>query len=98
MIFEWPHPQIDEDWGNGHHKWREITPLAYQELRRAVPLRKVAANAFMQAEPVDILADGEGLYVCCKKERGFYFAILLPGCEWWMRDYKPLPHTILDIL
>lgn len=45
----------------------------------------------MQAEPVDILADGEGLFVCCKQENGLYFARLLPGRDWWKRDYLPLP-------
>ena len=51
QIFEWPHPQIDEDWNSGEQRWREITPLAYQELRTTVPLRQEAQNAFMQAEP-----------------------------------------------
>jgi len=45
----------------------------------------------MQAEPVDILADGEGLFVCCKQENGFCFARSLPGRDWWKRDYLPLP-------
>ena len=45
----------------------------------------------MQAEPVDILADGDGLYVCCKRERGFCFARLLPDNDWWKRDYLPVP-------
>lgn len=93
QIFEWPHPQIDEDWNRGEQRWREITPLAYQELRTTVPLRQEAQNAFMQAEPVDILADGECLYVCCKREFGRYFARLLPGNDWWKRDYLPVPEV-----
>ena len=57
----------------------------------AVPLRPDLPDAFMQAEPVDILADGEGLYVCCRQADGYYFARLLPGEDWWKRDYLPLP-------
>jgi len=38
MILEWPHPQIDQDWDKGDHQWREITPLAYCELKRMPPL------------------------------------------------------------
>ncbi|MGB3572019.1 MAG: hypothetical protein WBA01_08235 [Phormidesmis sp.] len=34
MILEWPHPQIDHDWATGRHQWREITPLAYCQLRK----------------------------------------------------------------
>ncbi|MEM9008691.1 MAG: hypothetical protein AAGE59_34925 [Cyanobacteria bacterium P01_F01_bin.86] len=64
QILEWPHPQIDQDWDNGQRQWREITPLAYRELKQVTPLREEASDAFMQAEPVDILADGDGLYVC----------------------------------
>ncbi|MEM9088952.1 MAG: hypothetical protein AAGC93_09435 [Cyanobacteria bacterium P01_F01_bin.53] len=93
QIFEWPHPQIDEDWNSGQQQWREITYLAYKELKAAVPLRCEVKNAFMQAEPVDILPDGDGLYVCCKHENGFYFARLMPGEDWWKRDYVPLPET-----
>ncbi|MEM9091796.1 MAG: hypothetical protein AAGC93_24030 [Cyanobacteria bacterium P01_F01_bin.53] len=51
-------------------------------MKQAIPLREEAPDAFMQVEPVDILADGDGLYVCCKKEDGFYFARLLPGEDW----------------
>ncbi|MEM9091204.1 MAG: hypothetical protein AAGC93_20985 [Cyanobacteria bacterium P01_F01_bin.53] len=91
QILEWPHPEIDEDWDNGQFRWREITPLAYRELKQATPLRDEAPDAFMQSEPVDILANGDGLYVCCKKARGFYFARLLAGEDWWKRDYLPLP-------
>lgn len=49
----------------------------------------------MQAEPIAILPDGDGLYVCCKKENGSYFARLLLGSDWWKRDYLPvlLPDT-----
>ena len=90
MIFEWPHPQIDRDWDSGNHQWREITPLAYWELKRLLLLRE-ADDAFMQSDPVDILADGDGLYVCCKRERGFFFARLLPVSDWWKRDYLPVP-------
>ena len=90
QIFEWPHPQIDNDWDKGDHQWREITPAAYCELKKS-PLLHEANDAFMQAEPVDILADGDGLYVCCKRERGFCFARLLPDSDWWKRDYLPVP-------
>ena len=90
MIFEWPHPQIDQDWDNGDHKWREVTPLAYGDLKK-VPLLHEAKDAFMQSEPVDILGDGDGLYVCCKRASGFCFARLLPGNDWWKRDYLPVP-------
>ena len=93
QILEWPHPYIDEDWDAGRHQWREITPLAYQELRTSCPLREEQPDAFMQAEPVDILCDGEGLYVCCKRENGYCFARLLPGGDWWKRDYLPVPEV-----
>lgn len=63
QMLEWPHPQIDEDWGAGRQQWREITPLAYKALRAAGPLRKAQPDAFMQATPVNILPDGDGLYV-----------------------------------
>lgn len=100
MILEWPHPYIDDDWDNGKHQWREITPLAYRELRQTAPLLHEAPDAFMQAEPVDVLADGDSLYVCCKQERGFYFARLLPSNDWWKRDYLtvPLPEAGADLL
>ena len=91
QVYEWPHPQIDEDWERGELRWREITPLAYQELKAVASLLHEAADGFMQSEPVDILADGEGLYVCCKQEFGCYFARLLPENDWWKRDYLPLP-------
>lgn len=94
QVLEWPHPQIDQDWDYGRHQWREITPLAYRELKGTVPLREETATSFMQAEPVDILANGDGLYVCCKKENGSCFARLLPGEDWWKRDYLPLPETM----
>ena len=90
-ILEWPHPRINEDWDSGLHQWREVTPLAYQELRTTCPLREEQPNAFMQAEPVDVLGNGDGLYVCCKQENGYYFARLLPGEDWWKRDYIPVP-------
>lgn len=93
MILEWPHPQIDQDWESGRHQWREVTPLAYRELKAATPLRQESTDGFMQSEAVDILANGDGLYVCCKQENGFYFARLLPGEDWWKRDYMPLPKT-----
>lgn len=98
QILEWPHPQIDDDWDSGQHRWREITPLAYEELKEAVLLRHETPNAFMQAEPVDVLGNGDGLYVCCKKENGFYFARLLPGEDWWKRDYLPVPIPEADPL
>lgn len=91
QILEWPHPQIDEDWNRGKHIWREITLLAYRELMSEVPLLYRTKNAFMQAEPVDVLADGDGLYVCCKRENGGCYVRLLPGNDWWKRDYVPLP-------
>jgi hypothetical protein len=93
MIFEWPHPQIDQDWLDGNHQWREITPLAYDELSKTVPLRHEADDAFMQNEAVDVLPDGDGLYVCCRKSEGYYFARLLPGEDWWQREHLPLPAT-----
>lgn len=93
QIFEWPHPQIDRDWNSGKQRWREVTPLAYRELKTSVQLRHEAIDGFMQAEAVDILGDGDGLYVCCKAENGRYFARLLPGEDWWKRDYLPLPET-----
>ena len=77
-LFEWPHPQIDQDWDSGDRQWREITPLAYCELKK-LPLLYETENAFMQTEPVDILSNGDGLYVCSKRENGFYFTRLLPG-------------------
>ena len=94
QIYEWPHPRIDQDWNDGQMRWREVTSLAYRTLKTAVGLRYETKNAFMQDEPVDILADGDGLYVCCKKESGSYFVRLLPGNDWWKRDYLPLPEVI----
>jgi hypothetical protein len=91
QILEWPHPQIDEDWLVGRHQWREIMPLAYQELRTSCPLREEQPGAFMQSEPVDSLPDGDRLYVCSKRESGFHFARLLPANDWWKRDYMPVP-------
>lgn len=91
QILEWPHPQIDNDWDSGQHQWREITPLAYRELKQVTPLLYEAPNAFMQAELVAVLANGEGLHVCCKRENGACFARLLPGEDWWKRDYLPVP-------
>ena len=93
QILEWPHPTIDEDWDAGRRQWREITPLAYHELMTVVALKHDVTNAFMQAEPIDILANGDGLYVCCKKENGSCFACLLPGEDWWKRDYLPTPQV-----
>ena len=93
QIFEWPHPQIDQDWEHGQLQWREITPLAYQELKKVSSLRHQEGNAFMQSELVDMLPNGDGLYVCCKTESGRYFARLLPGEDWWKRDYLPLPEA-----
>jgi hypothetical protein len=91
MILEWPHPQIDEDWTDGNHQWREITLFAYYELHKAVPLRHETDDAFMQNETVDMLPDGDGLYVCCRKSEGYYFARLLPSEDWWQREQLPLP-------
>ena len=93
QILEWPHPQIDQDWDAGRLQWREITPLAYRELKAVCVLREEQTDAFMQSEPIDILADGDGLYVCCKRENGSCFARLLPGGDWWKRDYVPLPEV-----
>jgi hypothetical protein len=90
MIFEWPHPQIDDDWNKGDQQWREITPLAYCELKK-LPLLHDAEDAFMQSEPVDILANGDGLYVCCRKAEGSFFARLLPGEDWCHIEQLPLP-------
>lgn len=92
QVFEWPHPQIDDDWDRGEQRWREITPLAYQELKAGGLLHE-AQDAFMQDEPVDILADGEGLYVCCRRADGYYFARLLPEGDWWELEQLPLPDT-----
>lgn len=92
-ILEWPHPYIDEDWNAGKHQWREITPLAYRELKAVVALKHDERSAFMQAEPIDILPNGDGLYVCCKRENGFFFTRLLPGEYWWKRDYLPTPEV-----
>ena len=92
MIYEWPHPQIDQDWDSGEHQWREITPAAYRELSQ-MPRLYTAEDAFMQAEPVDILANGEGLYVCCCRVNGYYFARLLPEGDWWELERLPLPNT-----
>ena len=97
MIFEWSYPKIDDDWANCTAQWREIPPLTYRVLKDATPSLHQTTAAFMQAEPVDILADGEGLFVCCKQENGFYFARLLPSCDWWKRDYLPLPDINSDI-
>ncbi|MBE9063430.1 hypothetical protein [cf. Phormidesmis sp. LEGE 11477] len=93
QILEWPHPVIDEDWAAGRLQWREITPLAYRELKAVCPLREEQADAFMQSELVDVLGNGDGLYVCCKRENGSCFARLLPGSDWWKRDYVPLPEV-----
>lgn len=97
MIFEWPHPKIDEDWANSTAQWREITPLTYQGLEGVSPSLHQTTAAFMKAEPVDILADNKGLFVCCKQENGFCFARLLSGCDWWKHDYLPLPDIDPDI-
>lgn len=93
MLYEWPHPKIDEDWASGNHQWREITPLAYRNLQKDVPLLYTGQDAFMQAEPVDILQNGEGLYVCCRKVEGYYFARLLPESDWWELERLVLPDT-----
>lgn len=93
MILEWPRPQVDQDWESGRHQWHEITPIAYREMQAIGSLREKTDDAFMQSNPVDILANGDGLYVCCKRENGFYFARLLPSEDWWKRDYMPLPET-----
>ncbi|WP_157620756.1 hypothetical protein [Synechococcus sp. PCC 7335] len=53
QVFEWPHPQIDQDWAVSKWCWREITPLAYRELKASGPLLYEARDAFMQAEPAD---------------------------------------------
>ena len=45
----------------------------------------------MQNEAVDMLPDGDGLYVCCCKADGYYFARLLPGSDWWALARLPLP-------
>ena len=82
---------MNEDWISGHHQWREITPLTYQTLKTAVLLHKHEPDAFMQAEPVDILPHGDGLYICGKRENGYCFVRLLPGEDWWKRDYLPTP-------
>lgn len=92
-VFEWPHPQIDNDWSSGCHQWREITPLAYRELRTSGPLREEQPKAFMQSEPVDVLPDGDTPHVCCKRENGSCFVRLLPGADWWKRDYLPVPEV-----
>lgn len=91
QIFEWPHPQINQDWNSGHHQWREITPLAYQQLQLVSPLQQSLPDAFMQAELVDVLPDGDGLHVCCKRESGSCFARLLPAGDWWTRNNLPVP-------
>lgn len=49
-IYEWPHPQIDQDWAAGQLQWREITPLSYRELKAAAALLHESRDAFMQAE------------------------------------------------
>ena len=90
MIFEWPHPTIDHDWTSGKHQWREITPLAYRELKQ-IPLLYEAEDAFMQSDPVDVLPDGDCLHVCCRKTSGYYFARLLPSSDWWELERLPLP-------
>lgn len=91
MVLEWPHPHIDQDWVDGRHQWREITPLAYRELYKAVLLRHEADDAFMQDEAVDILPNGAGLYVCCQKAKGYYFARLLTDEDWYCLEHLPLP-------
>jgi hypothetical protein len=93
MILEWPHPPIDDDWKANRHQWREITPLAYSELRKVVPLRHETEDAFMQNEAVDILSNGDGLYVCCRKAEGYFFARLLPGDDWYFLEHLTLPVT-----
>ncbi len=92
MLYEWPHPQIDNGWDSGDHQWREVTPAAYIELSK-LPRLYTDADAFMQAEPVDILANGEALYACCRRAEGYYFARLLPESDWWELKRLPLPDT-----
>lgn len=92
MILEWPHPQIHNDWNDGHHQWREITPLAYGELKQA-PLLYKAEDAFMQRELVNVLPDGIGLHVCCRKANGYCFARLLPSSDWRALEHLALPDT-----
>ena len=97
QVFEWPHPKIDEDWDRGEQRWREITPLAYRELKAGGLLHE-AEDAFMQDEPVDILADGEGLYVCCRRANGYHFARLLPEGDWWEPERLPLPDLGIPLI
>ena len=47
----------------------------------------------MQSEPVDILPNGDGLYVCCHQANGHYFARLLPGGNWEQLEQLPLPEV-----
>jgi hypothetical protein len=85
MVYESPPSVIDNDWEPGKHQWREITPEVYQELfRSTVPLYQDEAG-FMQSEPVDILATGEWLYVCCQKSKEQCRARLLPANGWFTR-------------
>jgi hypothetical protein len=51
IIYEWSHPQIDEDWDIGNHQWREITPATYRELSQ-MPRLYTSENVFMESEPV----------------------------------------------
>lgn len=38
-----------------------------------------------------MLADGDGLYLCCQKADGYCFARLLPGTDWWELERLGLP-------
>ena len=89
-IFEDPCPQIKQDWDDGHYQWREITHRAYLALAARRSLH-ADTQGFMQAEPVEILRNGEGLHVCCKQANGHYFARLIPTYDWEELKYYPLP-------
>lgn len=89
-IFECPHAQIKQDWDNGHYQWREITCRTYKALAAAPALHQ-DKEGFMQAEPVEILRNGEGLHLCCKQKNECYFARLIPRYDWAELKHYPLP-------
>ena len=94
LVFEDPYPQMKQDWDNGHYQWREITHRAYQAIA-AKPKVHSNSEGFMSAEPTEILRNGEGLHVCCKRKRDHYFARLVPRYDWDELKYYPLPKLSL---
>lgn len=91
MIYEKPNPIIEADWDVGNPQWREITPLAYRELRHATRPLHQNKTGFMQSEPYAVLRDGEVACVCCRTAEGYCFARIMPAGEWFQPHVLPLP-------